>query len=184
MLVHLDGARLWNAAASLGVPFREFTTDAGIDVLSLGGTKNGLMGAEAVVVLNPQAVTGMKYLRKLSMQLSSKTRFLSAQILTLFRDGLGLASAHKANAMAQLLRQSLEAKIASGDITGLAFSAPTQANAVFALLDNTAADRIREDFRFYDWDRAAGEVRWMCSFDTTQDDIHRFVERITQELQA
>jgi threonine aldolase len=184
MLVHMDGARLWNAAASLNLPFRAFTTDVGVDVLSLGGTKNGLLGAEAIVVLNPDAVDGLIYLRKLSMQLASKMRFASAQILALFTDDLGMRSARHANAMASRLRSALEERVASGVVSGLGFSAPTQANAVFALLDNAVADRIREKFRFYDWDRAKGEVRWMCSFDTTEDDISRFVDAITAELQA
>lgn len=184
MLLHMDGARLWNAAASLGVPFASFTTDAGVDVLSLGGTKNGLLGAEAIVVLNPDASEGLQYLRKMSMQLASKMRFASAQILALFEGELGLRSATHANSMAALLRNSLDERIRSGAITGLSFSAPTQANAVFALLDNAVADRIRSTFRFYDWDRAKGEVRWMCSFDTTEDDIQSFVETITSELQA
>ena len=184
MLVHMDGARLWNAAASLNLPFRAFTTDVGVDVLSLGGTKNGLLGAEAIVVLNPDAVDGLIYLRKLSMQLASKMRFASAQILALFTDDLGMRSARHANAMASRLRSALEERVASGVVSGLGFSAPTQANAVFALLDNAVADRIREKFRFYDWDRAKGEVRWMCSFDTTEDDISRFVDAITTELQA
>ncbi len=184
MRVHMDGARLWNAAASLGLPFRAFTSDVGVDILSLGGTKNGLVGAEAIVVLNPEAVEGITYLRKLSMQLASKMRFISAQILTLFEDDLGLRSAARANSMAHTLRQRLEDRVASGDITGLGFSAPTQANAVFALLDPAVSDRIREKVRFYDWDRQKGEVRWMCSFDTTEDDIAQFVEIITAELQA
>ena len=184
MLVHMDGARLWNAAASLNLPFRAFTTDVGVDVLSLGGTKNGLLGAEAIVVLNPDAVDGLIYLRKLSMQLASKMRFASAQILALFTDDLGMRSARHANAMASRLRSALEERVASGVVSGLGFSAPTEANAVFALLTNAVADRIREKFRFYDWDRAKGEVRWMCSFDTTEDDISRFVDAITTELQA
>jgi len=184
MLVHLDGARLWNAAASLELPFRAFTTDVGVDVVSLGGTKNGLLGAEAIVVLNPVAVEGMLYLRKMSMQLASKMRFVSAQLAALFEDGLGLSSARHANQMAALLRSALEERISSGEITGLSFSAPTQANAVFALLDTTVADRIREHVRFYDWDRSRGEVRWMCAFDTTEDDVNAFVDLITRELQA
>lgn len=184
MLLHMDGARLWNAAASLGVPFSAFTADAGVDVLSLGGTKNGLLGAEAIVVLNPQASEGLTFLRKMSMQLSSKMRFMSAQMLALFHNDLGLKSAQHSNRMAATLRRSLEERIQTGAIKGLSFSAPTQANAVFALLDNAVADRIREKFRFYDWDRARGEVRWMCSFDTTEDDIASFVETITAELQA
>lgn len=109
MALHLDGARLWNAAAALNLPLRAFTTDVGVDVLSLGGTKNGLLGAEAVVVLDPARVTGLVYLRKLTMQLASKMRFVSAQLLSLFEDDLGLRSAAHANAMAQRLRAALEA---------------------------------------------------------------------------
>ncbi|MGA1453049.1 MAG: threonine aldolase family protein [Pontimonas sp.] len=184
MLLHMDGARLWNAAASLGVPFSAFTSDVGVDIVSLGGTKNGIMGAEAIVVINPDAVDGLIYLRKMSMQLASKMRFVSAQLLALFENGLGLRSATHANTMAQRLRNSLEEGIASGALSGLSFSAPTQANAVFAVLDPEVSDRIRQTFRFYDWDRSVGEVRWMCSFDTTEEDIERFVETITAELQA
>lgn len=186
LLLHLDGARIWNAAAALGVPFREFTTDAGVDVLSFGGTKNGLLGAEAIVVLNPDAVAGQDLgqslvrLRKTFMQLGSKMRFQSAQLLALFEGGLGLASASHANAMAARLRGALE-ELA---LPGLSFSQPTQANAVFAVLPNAAADRIRERFRFYDWDRAAGQVRWMTSFDTTEADVDGFVEAIREELRA
>ncbi|MET0451087.1 MAG: low specificity L-threonine aldolase [Mycobacterium sp.] len=182
MALHMDGARIWNAAAALGVPFAAFTSDAGVDVVSFGGTKNGLLGAEAVVVIDPGRVEGMLYLRKLSMQLASKMRFASAQLLALFDGGLGLRSAAHANAMASRLRSALEAGIADGDIEGVSFSQVTQANAVFAVLPNEAADRIRERVRFYDWDRAASEVRWMCSWDTTADDVDRFVSAIREEL--
>jgi threonine aldolase len=182
MALHMDGARIWNAAAALGVPFRAFTTDAGVDILSFGGTKNGLLGAEAVVVLNPERVDGMVFLRKTSMQLASKMRFMSAQLLALFSAGLGLRSAGQANAMAARLRSALEEGISTGTITGLAFSQNTQANAVFAILPNDAADRIRERVRFYDWDRALGQVRWMCAFDTTEDDVDAFVAVIREEL--
>ncbi|MCU1417547.1 MAG: threonine aldolase, partial [Schumannella sp.] len=130
MTLHLDGSRIWNAAAALGVPFREFTTDAGVDVLSFGGTKNGLLGAEAIVVLNPDAAAGLIRLRKSFMQLGSKMRFMSAQLLALFDGGLGLASASHANAMAARLRGALE-ELA---LPGLSFSQQTQANAVFAVL--------------------------------------------------
>jgi threonine aldolase len=178
MALHMDGARIWNAAAALGVPFREFTTDAGVDVLSFGGTKNGLLGAEAIVVIDPARVEGLLYLRKLSMQLASKMRFMSAQLLALFDDGLGLRSAARANAMAARLRGALD----DGSVRGLSFSQQTQANAVFAVLPNDAADRIRERVRFYDWDRAAGEVRWMCSWDTSEADVDGFVTAIREEL--
>lgn len=182
LLLHMDGARLWNAAAALGLPFKAFTTDVGVDLLSLGGTKNGLMGAEAIVVLNPAATEGLKYLRKLSMQLASKMRFISAQLITLFENDLGIRSATHSNQMAQRLRSGLEQKIASGEIKGLGFTNPTMANAVFATVDNQAADRIREKMKFYDWDRSIGEVRWMCSFDTTAEDVDSFIELIASEL--
>jgi len=182
MTLHMDGARVSNAAAALGVPLRAFTTDAGVDILSLGGTKNGALYGEAVVVLDPQVATGLVYLRKLTMQLASKMRFVSAQLLALYEDDLYLRSAGHANAMAARLRGALDDLVDSGAVTGLAFSQPTQANAVFAVLANDAADRIREQVRFYDWNRAAGEVRWMTAFDTTDADIDRFVEVIHQEL--
>ncbi len=182
LLLHMDGARLWNAAAAIDLPFKAFTTDVGVDMVSLGGTKNGLLGAEAIVVLNPNASEGLKYLRKLSMQLASKMRFISAQLLTLFENDLGFRSAAHSNAMAQRLRSGLEAKLATGEIKGLGFSNPTMANAVFALIDNQVADRIRAKVKFYDWDRSAGEVRWMCAFDTTEQDVDAFIETIAQEL--
>lgn len=176
MALHMDGARIWNAAAALGQPLRAFTADAGVDVLSLGGTKNGLLGAEAIVAIDPSRIDGPLYLRKLSMQLSSKMRFASAQLLTLFENNLGVRSAAHANAMAARLRSALEG------IPGLGFSQDTAANAVFAVLDNEVADRIRERFRFYDWDRARGEVRWMCAFDTTEADVDAFAGAVRKEL--
>lgn len=182
MVLHMDGARISNAAAALGVPLREFTTDAGVDILSFGGTKNGLLYGEAIVALDPTKAAGLIYLRKLNMQLASKMRFVSAQLLALLADDLYLESAAHANAMAARLRSTLETRIANGSITGLAFSQATQANAVFAVLDNAVADRIRERVRFYDWDRAGGEVRWMCAFDTTPDDVDSFVAFIAEEL--
>jgi len=184
MAMHLDGARVWNAAAALGTPLRTFTADAGVDILSLGGTKNGLLGAEAIIVLDPAKAPGMVYLRKMNMQLASKMRFISAQLLTLFDDGLGIRSATHANAMAARLRSGLEGMLADGTLPvgSLGFSQSTKANAVFALLGNDVADRIRERFRFYDWDRAAGEVRWMCAFDTTETDIDAFLGVVREEL--
>jgi threonine aldolase len=153
-------------------------------MLSLGGTKNGLLGAEAIVVLNPKATDGLIYLRKLSMQLASKMRFISAQLLTLFEDGLGVRSAAHANAMAARLRSQLQQRIDSGAISGLSFSNPTDANAVFAILNAEAADRIRAQVKFYDWERSIGEVRWMCAWDTTEADVDRFVGIIEQQLKA
>ncbi|MBX3091688.1 MAG: low specificity L-threonine aldolase [Cryobacterium sp.] len=182
MTVHMDGARIANAAAALGTGLREFTTDAGIDTLSFGGTKNGMLYGEAIVAINPEAAPGLIYLRKLNMQLASKMRFISAQFLALFDDDLWLRSASHSNAMAAHLRHSLEDRIADGSITGLSFSQKTQSNAVFAVLPAGVADRLRKSFRFYDWNPATGEVRWMCSFDTTEADIDAFVDAIAKEL--
>jgi len=185
MRLHLDGARLSNAAASLGLPLRAFTRDAGVDVLSFGGTKNGALGAEAIVVLNPEASEGLKYLRKLNMQLASKMRFVSAQLVALLEGDLWIRSASHANAMARRLRDALDAGIASGDLPGLSFTQETQSNGVFATLPAGVADRLRDrGFKFYDWDASRNEVRWMCSFDTTEQDIDDFVAALVTELAA
>jgi len=176
MKVHVDGARLSNAAVALGTRFRDFTTEAGVDVVSLGGTKNGLMFGEAVVVLDPRATEGLKYLRKMNMQLASKMRFVSAQLVALYGSDLWLRSASHANAMAARLREAVDA------IDGVRAVRPTEANAVFATLPTDVADRLRERFRFYDWDREAGEVRWMCSFDTTEADVDAFAAALREEM--
>lgn len=181
MHVHMDGARLSNAAAALNLPMRAFTRDAGIDVMSFGGTKNGAMLGEAVVVMNPDASTGLKYLRKMNMQLASKMRFVSAQLIALLEGDLWIRNASHSNAMAQRLRSSLEAGVADGSIQGVGFTQATQSNGVFATLPAGVADRVRETFRFYDWDAAKFEVRLMCSFDTSEADIDALVALIAQE---
>ena len=182
MRVHMDGARVANAAASLGTSLREITTDVGVDVLSFGGTKNGLVFGEAVVVLDPTAVEGVDYVRKMTMQLASKMRFVSAQLLTVLDGDLWLRSAARANAMARRLRSRLDHMVDEGQAPGLRFSQPTEANGLFAVLPPASAERLREDFAFYDWDAARGEVRWMCSFDTTEEDVDTFAEAIGREL--
>jgi threonine aldolase len=184
MHVHMDGARLANAAASLDLPLRAFTRDVGIDVISVGGTKNGAMGAEAIVVVNPDASSGLTYLRKLNMQLASKMRFVSAQLVALWEGDLWQRNARHSNAMAQRLRTGIEAGLADGSIRGVGFTQATQANGVFATLPDGVADRLRASFRFYDWDAARNEVRWMCSFDTTEDDVDAFIAAIAHETAA
>jgi threonine aldolase len=184
MRLHMDGARISNAAAALDLPLRAFTRDAGVDVLSFGGTKNGAMLGEAIVVLDPAAADGLVFLRKLNMQLSSKMRFVSAQLVALLEGDLWLRNARHANAMAQRLRQGVESGLQDGSIRGVSFSQPTQANGVFAVLPAGVADRLRQSFRFYDWDAARNEVRWMCSFDTTEADIDAFVAAIARETSA
>ena len=182
MFVHLDGARLSNAAAHLGTGLAEFTADAGVDVVSLGGTKNGALGAEAVVVLNPEAVSGVDYIRKLSMQLASKMRFVSAQLVALYEGDLWLRSAQHANAMAALLRSRLDEAVAAGDLPGVRVTQATESNALFVILPAGVADRVRERFRFYDWNEATGEVRWMCSFDTTEQDVADLIETVRDAI--
>ncbi|EZP28317.1 low specificity L-threonine aldolase [Microbacterium oleivorans] len=180
MRLHLDGARLSNAAAALDLPIRAFTKDAGVDLVSAGGTKNGALAAEAIVVLDLAASQGLPYLRKLNMQLSSKMRFVSAQLIALYEGDLYLRNARHANAMAARLRAAVEAGLADGSISGVRFSQPTQANGVFATLPDGVADELRESFRFYDWDASKNEVRWMCSFDTSESDVDAFVAALSR----
>ncbi|MDP1876452.1 MAG: low specificity L-threonine aldolase [Actinomycetota bacterium] len=178
MSLHVDGARLANAAASLGSGFRDFTTDTGVDAVSFGGTKNGIMMGEAVVVLNPDAAPGVDFLRKSSMQLASKMRFVSAQLLALLTDGLWLRNAEHANAMARNLEERVRA------IDGVTVVRPVQANAVFAVLPPAVTERLQQQFRFYTWDQATGEVRWMCAWDTTEADVAAFADAIAAECAA
>ncbi len=172
MYLHMDGARISNAAASLGVSLRAITRDAGVDVLSFGGTKNGLMGAEAIVVFTPDAAPGLIYLRKMNMQLASKMRFISAQLCALLEGDLWHRNAHHANKMAGLLRSSLDG------LPKLTFTNPTEANGVFVILPPGVADELRKEFRFYDWNPNTGEVRWMCAWDTTADDVEAFASAV------
>ncbi len=176
MKVHLDGARIANAAASLDVPMRAFTNAVGVDVISYGGTKNGMLFGEAVVVLNPDAVSHMKHLRKLSMQLASKMRFVSVQLEALLSKDLWLRNARHANAMARRLAAGVR------ELDGVEILYPVQANAVFARLPHEVSRRLQERFRFYFWDEAAGDVRWMCAFDTTEDDVDAFLQALKEEL--
>lgn len=174
--LHMDGARLANAAASLGEPVRAFTTDAGVDVVSFGATKNGAMLAEAVVVLHPDRLRGVDFLRKTSMQLASKMRFLSAQFIAMLTQDLWLDSARHANSMAQRLADGVRG------LDGVQVTQPVQANAVFAILPPEVTARLQGRFHFYTWNQATGEVRWMCSWDTTAEDVDAFVAAIGEEL--
>jgi threonine aldolase len=178
MKLYVDGARLANAAAHLDVPLRAFTTDAGVDVLSFGGTKNGLMLGECLVALNPDAVRSIKYLRKAGMQLASKMRFLSVQFEALLGTDLYLRNARHANAMAQRLYAAVK------DVPGLEIPRPVQANQVFAILPKEVTERLQKRFRFYTWNEHTGEVRWMTCFDTEESDIDAFAAAIAEELRA
>jgi threonine aldolase len=174
--VHVDGARLSNAAAALSVPLRSLIAELGVDVLSFGGTKNGLMLGEAVVFFDTGLSDGFAYLRKQSMQLASKMRFLAAQFDALLTDELWLRCARHANAMAAALAAGVR------DLPGLRITRPVQANAVFALLSPEATRSLLEQFPFYVWDETTGEVRWMCSWDTTEEDVERFVAAVRAAL--
>ena len=165
--MHVDGARIANAVAALGVSLADALP--GVDVLSFGGTKIGAMGAEAVVVLDPSRVTGIEFLQKNTMQLASKMRFISAQLLALLEDDLWIRAGAQANAMAARLRRG------ASEIPGVTFTQDTSVNGVFAILPPGVADRVREHVMFYDWNSATGEVRWLTSWDTTTADIDKFV---------
>lgn len=175
MYLHLDGARISNAAASLGSSLRAFTTDAGVDAVSLGGTKNGAMGAEAAVILNPDLVPAMKYVRKSAMQLASKMRFISIQLVAMFEGDLWLKNAQHSNAMAQELYKGIKG-IPSVEVT------QPQANALFPILPANSIEPLQEVAKFYVWDHTINQVRWMCSWDTTQADVDTFVAAVKAEL--
>ncbi|MBR7672331.1 threonine aldolase family protein [Streptomyces daliensis] len=179
MKVHMDGARIANAAAALDVPMRAFTYAAGVDILSFGGTKNGMLFGEAVVVLDPEAAgPAMRHLRKLSMQLASKMRFISAQLEALLAGDLWLRNARHSNAMAQRLAEGVKA------VDGVEILYPVEANAVFARLPHDVSERLMKRYRFYFWDEAAGDVRWMCSFDTAEEDVDGFLAALREEMTA
>lgn len=172
LAVHVDGARIANAIAALGIPLKDALP--GVDVLSFGGTKIGAMGAEAVVVLDPSRVTGIEFLQKNTMQLASKMRFVSAQLLALLEDDLWIRAAAQANAMAARLRKGV------AEVPGVSFTQATEANGVFAVLPDGVADKVREHVMFYDWNAATGEVRWLTSWDTTTADVDRFVGLVSR----
>ena len=172
MVLHVDGARLANAAAALDCSLRAITTDAGADVLSFGATKNGALGAEAVVLLKADLGDGVQFMRKQSMQLASKMRFISAQLDALLADDRWREPAAHANAMARRLHDALAA------VDGVRFNQLVQANALFAVLPPGVAEELQRDWRFYTWDESTGEVRWMCSWDTTPEDVDAFAAAV------
>ncbi len=174
MLLHMDGARIANAAVSLNLDFKEFTKDCGVDILSFGGTKNGMMMGEAVLIFNPELAVNTKYLRKQSMQLFSKMRFVGAQFIAYFKNDLWRETAAHSNKMAKLLENEV-AKIPQIKITR-----PVEANGVFAEIPQSIVEPLQEKFFFYLWDETKPEVRWMTSFDTTEKEIFEFVETIKE----
>jgi threonine aldolase len=183
MYLHVDGARLANAAAALGQPLAALTTEAGVDVVSFGGTKNGLVFGEAVVFCRPELAESFLFTRKQLGQLASKMRFVSAQFEALLSGDLWLRSARHANEMAARLAAAV------GEIDGVEITHPVEANVVFARLQRPAIDRLLAELPgehpFYVWDEGADEVRWMCAWDTTEADVDEFaqtVQAVTSKL--
>jgi threonine aldolase len=180
MLLHVDGARIANAAASLGATLAELTTDAGVDVVSFGATKNGAAFGDAVVFLRPELADGFEFVRKQLGQLASKMRFASAQLVALLEGELWLENARHANEMAQRLRSALE------PLDGVEVVHPVEANAVFARLPRTAIDALLTELEgdppFHVWDPELGVVRWMCAWDTEQSDIDDLVRAVGSVL--
>ena len=182
MLVHVDGARLANAAASLDLPLRALSTDAGVDLLSFGGTKNGMLLGDAVVLLNAELAADFQFVRKQSMQLASKMRFIAAQFEALLRDDLWLRNASHANAMALRLARAVK------EIPGVRITQLVEANGVFALIPREATQRLLAEWPgelpFHVWSEQTGEVRWMTAWDTTEADVDRFAEAVAEAVGA
>jgi len=169
MFLHMDGARIANAAAYLNVPLRAITTDVGVDILSFGGTKNGLLCGEAVVFFNQSLAQNFKYSRKQGMQLASKMRFISAQYIALLSNNLWLKNAQHSNAMAQKLAEGLK------NIPGITITQKVQTNGIFAIIPQQHIARLQALFPFYIWSENTSEVRLMTSFDTTEEDVDNFI---------
>jgi len=177
MYLHMDGARIANAAAALSLSLSAATRDLGVDVLSFGGTKNGMMYGEAVLFFQPALAEEFRYIRKQGMQLASKMRYISAQFSAMLTGNLWRANAAHANAMAQLLSNTVST------IPGVTITRPTQTNAVFARIPARALAPLQREFFFYVWDPTPNpEVRWMTAFDTTPDDINAFALALRDAL--
>jgi threonine aldolase len=178
MLLHMDGARLANAAAFLGCSLRDLTTDAGVDVLSFGASKNGALVGEAVVVLRPELADAGPYLRRQTLQLTSKMRFISVQLSALLTGELWRENATHANEMARRLADGV------ADLPGLSIRWPVESNAVFTSLPTEAISELQSRYLFHMWDAPTGVVRWMTAFDTSPEDVDTFVADIRQTLKG
>ena len=176
LLVHLDGARFLNAVEALGCSFADLAR--GVDIVSFGGTKAGCVFGEAIVVLRPELADGMRYLRKQTLQLASKMRFVAAQFDALLTDDVGLRAVGHANAMARRLAAAVQR------IDGVRITQAVQANVVFAVVPAAATERLQRDWRFYTWNEHTGEVRWMCAWDTTADDVDAFAAAVADAVGA
>ena len=176
MLLHMDGARIANAAVFLNLPFKAFTTDAGVDVLSFGGTKNGMMFGEAICFLKPGLSNDFKYIRKQGMQLASKMRFISAQYIAYFHNDLWKKCASHSNTMARILDKALQ------EIKGIRITQNVESNGVFVIMPSEVAEKMKNHYFFYPWNEKISEYRLMTSWDTTEEDIEDFVEILNKEL--
>jgi threonine aldolase len=178
MFLHMDGARIANAAVSLGQTLRQATRDLGVDVLSFGGTKNGMMGGEAVIFFDPALGADFLYLRKQGMQLASKMRFIAVQFEALLTGDLWRRSAERANRMAQVLEAEVR-KIPQVKVVW-----KVEANGVFVQIPLPAIEKIKAQFFFYPWIEEECIVRWMCAFDTTEEDIKAFVKCVAEAVKS
>ena len=175
MLLHMDGARIANAAITLNLPFRAFTADAGVDILSFGGTKNGMMYGEAVCFLKKGLSVDFKYIRKQGMQLASKMRYISAQYIAYFGKDLWKRNASHANSMALLLAEKIKG------IDRIRITQPVQSNGVFAIIPKEIAEKVSKSYFFYPWNELTSEYRLMTSWDTKEEDIENLVSLLKKE---
>jgi threonine aldolase len=176
MLIHMDGARIANAAITLSLPFKAFTTDAGVDILSFGGTKNGMMYGEAICFLKQGISRDFKYIRKQGMQLASKMRFISAQYIAYFKNDLWRRNAAQSNSMALILAEKMKG------LKGIQITQAVQSNGVFAIIPKEIAEKVSKSYFFYPWNEITSEYRLMTSWDTTGEDIDNFVALLKKEL--
>ena len=176
LLLHMDGARLANAAVALDLPFRAFTTDAGVDVLSFGGTKNGMMFGEAICFLGPGLSDNFMYIRKQGMQLASKMRFISAQFIAYLEGDLWKRNAQHANNMANIMARKL------ADVKGIRITQEVQSNGIFVIIPGAVAAEVQKHYFFYPWDDKTSEYRLMTSWDTEESDIEGFITLLKGEL--
>lgn len=172
MYLHMDGARIANAAATLGVSFKEITTDAGVDILSFGGMKNGMMLGESVITFRPELAENMKYIRKQSTQLYSKMRFCSAQFQAYLENDLWLQNARHANKMAQMLRSELE------KVSSIQFTQPTDGNILLLKMEPDMIEKLLQKHFFYIWDEMTHEIRLVTSWDTTEEDVQALISDV------
>ncbi len=176
MYLHMDGARIANAAVSLDLDYKSFTTIAGVDILSFGGTKNGMMYGEAVVFFRPELAKGFMYTRKQGLQLASKMRYISAQFTAYLSNNQWQKTAQHANRMAKLLADKISV------IPEVTVTQPVEVNGVFAIIPREIIPKLQDEYFFYEWDESRNEVRWMTSWDTTEEDIEGFVKTLKSLL--